>query len=289
MPLVRVRDIYRRARQSGYGVGGFCAENSDMVQAIIAAAEETRSPLVLVLWQEDILAVGPGYLEAFAQYAAQRSTVPIALMADHASSLAFCFTCILNGHSGVMIDGSHLPLSENIHLTRRVCEIAHLADVLVEGELGTVRRTFEAAGPYAGQTVFTDPDEVAEYVSRSGVDALAVSIGTESGVSPQPPQVDFDRLRRIARATDAYLVLHGGSGTPHEVVRELVREGITAMRFASALRIAYLDAIEQARVKLGRDYPDTRYILGPARDAVRQIVAGYMHSLGCAGQADRCW
>ena len=287
MPLVKVEDIYRRAREGGYGVGGFCAENSDSIQAIIAAAEETRSPVVLALWQEDLLAAGPGYLEAFAQYAAQRSTVPVALMVDHASSLAFCLTCILNGHSGVMIDGSHLPLSENIRLTRQVCEIAHLVDVLVEGELGTVRRTFETTGPYAEQTVFTDPDEVAEYVTQSGADALAVSIGTESGISSQPLQMDFDRLRRIARATDAYLILHGGSGTPHEVLRALVREGITAVRFASALRIAYLDAIEQARDKLGRDYPDTRYILGPAKDAVRQVVAGYMHSLGCAGQADR--
>lgn len=288
MPLVKVRDIYRRARQGGYGVGGFCAENSDIIQAIVAAAEETRSPLVLALWQEDILAVGPGYLEAFAQYVAQRSTVPIAIMVDHASSLAFCLTCMLNGHSGVMIDGSHLPFAENVRLTRQVCEIAHMADVLVEGELGTVRRTFEATGPYAEETVLTDPDEVAEYVAQTGVDALAVSIGTESGISLQPPQVDFDRLRRIARATDAYLVLHGGSGTPHEMVRELVREGITAIRFASALRIAYLDAIEQARAALGRDYPDTRYIFGPAKDAVRQVVAAYMHSLGCAGQADRC-
>jgi fructose-bisphosphate aldolase class II len=289
MPLVKVRDIYRRARQGGYGVGGFCAENSDMIQAIVAAAEKTRSPLVLVLWQEDILAAGPGYLEAFARYTAKRSTVPIALMVDHASSLASCLTCMLNGHSGVMIDGSHLPLPENIRLTRQVCEIAHLADVLVEGELGTVRRTFEATGPYAEQAVLTNPDEVAEYVAQTGVDALAVSIGTESGISAQPPQVDFDRLRRIARTTDAYLVLHGGSGTPHETVWELVKEGITAMRFASALRVAYLDAIEQARAALGRNYPDTRHIFGPARDAVRQIVAGYMRSLGCAGRADSCW
>ncbi len=286
MPLARAYDIYTRARRGGYGIGGFCAENLEMIQAIIGAAEETRSPLVLMLWQEDILAVGPGYLEEIARYAASRSTVPVAIMVDHASTLAFCLTCMLNGHTGVMFDGSHLPFAENIRLTRQVCEVAHAVGVLVEGELGTVRRTFEATGPYAQQTLFTDPDDVAEFVAQTGVDALVVSIGTESGISASEPHLDLDRLRRIARATEACLVLHGGSGTAHEVVQELVCEGVTAMRFASALRVAYMDAIEEGRRALGRDYPDTRRIYGPARDSVRSLVAGYMRSLGCAGHAD---
>jgi ketose-bisphosphate aldolase len=286
MPLVKTREIYRRAREGGYAVGGFCAENLEMIQAIVGAAEDARSPLVLMLWQEDILAAGPGYLEAIARHAVQETTVPVSLMVDHASSLAFCLQCMLNGHSGVMIDGSHLPLADNIRLTRQVCEVAHLVDVLVEGELGTVRRTFEATGPYAEQTVLTDPDEVARYVAESGVDSLAVSIGTESGIYDHEPQLDIARLRRIAGASKAYLVLHGGSGTPHETVRELVREGVTAMRFASAMRVAYLDALEERRAALGRNYPDTRHIYGPARERVRRLVAEYMGSLGCAGRAE---
>lgn len=285
MPLVNAAEIYCRAREGGYAIGGFCAENLEMIQAIVAAAEETRSPLVLTLWQEDILAVGPGYLESIARRAAHQSTVPVAIMVDHATSLAFCVTCMLNGHSGLMIDGSHLPLDENIRLTRQVCEIAHLVGVLVEGELGTVRRTFEHSGPYSEETVLTNPDEVEEFVLRTGVDSLAVSIGTESGIHHETPKLDFARLRRIVQATRAYVVLHGGSGTPHETIRELVGEGMVAMRFASALRVAFLDAVEEARAVLGRDYPDTRRIFGPARDAVRQLVASYMHSLGCAGRA----
>jgi fructose-bisphosphate aldolase class II len=286
MPLVRTREIYRRAREGGYAVGGFCAENLEMIQAMAGAAEDTRSPLVLMLWQEDILSAGPGYLEGIARRAARESTVPISLMVDHASSLAFCVRCMLNGHSGVMIDGSHLPLVDNIRLTRQVCEVAHLVDVLVEGELGTVRRTFEATGPYAEETVLTDPDEVAQFVAETGVDSLAVSIGTESGIYDHAPQLDIARLRRIAAASEAYLVLHGGSGTPHETVRELVRAGVTAMRFASAMRVAFLDAVAERREALGRSYPDTRHIYGPARERVRQLVAEYMGSLGCAGQAE---
>jgi ketose-bisphosphate aldolase len=286
MALVKAREIYRRAREGRYAIGGFCAENLEMIQAIVGAAEGTRSPLVLMLWQEDILAVGPGYLEQIARYAAERSTVPVALMVDHASSLAFCLQCMLNGHTGLMIDASHGSLDENICLTRRVCEVAHLVDVLVEGELGTVRRTFESEGPYAEQTVMTDPDQVPRFVAGTGIDALAVSIGSESGIPDSPPTLDFARLRRIAGVTDAYLVLHGGSGTPDEAIRELVRTGMTAMRFASALRVTFLDTVERERGALGRAYPDTRRIYGPARDAVRSLVAEYMQALGCAGQAD---
>ncbi|MBN1399897.1 MAG: class II fructose-bisphosphate aldolase family protein [Anaerolineae bacterium] len=287
MARVKACEIYRRAREGGYAIGGFCAENLEMVQAIVGAAEDTRSPLVLMLWQEDILAVGPGYLEQIALYAAERSSVPVALMVDHASSLAFCLQCMLNGHTGLMIDASHLPLAENIRLTRQVCELAHLADVLVEGELGTVRRSFESEGAYAQQAVMTEPDQVPRFVAETGVDALAVSIGTESGIPEVAPLLDLARLERIAEVTDAYLVLHGGSGTPDEAIRELVRAGMTAMRFASALRVTFLDAVERARAELGRAYPDTRRIYGPARDRVRSLVAGYMRALGCAGQADR--
>jgi len=286
MPLVRAREIYRRAREGGYAIGGFCAENLEMIQAIVGAAEDTRSPLVLMLWQEDILAVGPGYLEHIARYAAERSTAPVALMVDHASSLAFCLQCMLNGHTGLMIDASHGSLEENISLTRQVCDVAHLADVLVEGELGTVRRTFESTGPYAEETVMTDPEEAPRFVAESGVDALAVSIGTESGIPSEAPKLDIARLERIAEVTDAYLVLHGGSGTSEAQIRELVRAGMTAMRFASALRVAFLDTVERERAALGRSYPDTRRIYGPAREAVRSLTAGLMRALGCAGQAD---
>jgi ketose-bisphosphate aldolase len=287
MTLVRVSDIYHRAHRGGYAVGGFCAENLEMIQAIIGAAEETRSPLVLMLWQEDILAVGPGVLEVIARYAGEHSSVPVAIMVDHAETLSFCLACMLNGHTGLMFDGSHLPLAENIRLTRQVCEVAHHVGVLVEGELGTVRRTFEATGSYAQKAALTDPSEVAEFVAQTGVDALAISVGTESGISASAPALDIDRLRRIARAVDTCLVLHGGSGTPPEVIEQLVREGVTAMRFASALRVAYLDTLEEARRALGHDYPDTRRIFGPAKASVQALVAGYMRSLGCAGRADR--
>jgi ketose-bisphosphate aldolase len=287
MPLAKTLEIYRRAQRGGYAVGGFCAENLEMIQSIVAAAEETRSPFILMLWQEDIQAAGPGCLENIARYAAERSSVPIGLMVDHATTVEFAVTCMLNGHNGIMIDGSQLSLAENIHLTRQVCEIAHLADVLVEGELGTVRRTFERSGPFAEETRLTNPDEVAQFIAQTGADSLAVSVGTESGINEREPRLDIDRLRRISSVSDAYLVIHGGSGTSDANIRRLVESGMTAMRFASALRVTFLDGLEEARKARGRNYPDTRCIYGPAKERVKAAVAGYMRSLGSVNRADR--
>ncbi|MCC7353285.1 MAG: class II fructose-bisphosphate aldolase family protein [Anaerolineae bacterium] len=285
MPLVRAKTLYQQARAGGYAVGGFDAEHIDMVKAIVEAAEETQSPAIIFIWQEDIKSVGPGLLEAVARQVAGQSRVPLAIMCDHASDLQMCLTCILHGHSGVMIDASHLPFEDNIRETRRIVEICHLLDVLVEGELGTVKRGFEETGPFAREAVLTPPEAVAEYVSRSGVDALAVSIGNESGVYKERPQLDFPRLRAIRQRTDAYLILHGGSGIPEEQVRQAVQDGIAGIRYATEMRLAYFDALENARRQLARDNPDSRLIMGPARQAAKELMKKRMEQLGSAGRA----
>ena len=285
MALVRVEEIYRRARLERYGVGGFCVENLDMALAIIRAAEEARAPVVAVLWQEDIKSVGPGYLEAIIKHGASQVKVPVAIMLDHGTDLAFCLESMLYGHSQVMIDASHNPFEENIKRTREVCELAHLVNVTVEGELGKIRRSFETTGDYAEETELTDPSQVPFFVKQTGVDALAISIGTESGIPCETPRLDFERLRAIASSTDAHLVIHGGSGTASEDVRQSIECGVTAFRFASELRIAYLDALETTRAALPHDYPDTRHIFGPARQAAKKLVLARMEQLGCVGKA----
>lgn len=285
MPLVAAKTIYERAKAGGYAVGGFCAEHLDMVKAIIRAAEEARSPIIVFLWEADIIAACEGSLEAIVKHAAAGASVPVAMMVDHATTIEFCVRCVLNGHSGVMIDGSHLPLEENIVLSRQVVDVCHLVDVIVEGELGTVRRSFEQTGPYAEETVLTSPDEVAEYVERSGVDALAISIGTESGLYRESPQLDFERLRQIRERTDAYLILHGGSGLPSDQVARAVAEGISGIRFATEMRLAFFETIEARRRELGYDCPDSRLILGPAREKAKELVKRRMTQMGCIGQA----
>ncbi|MGE5224703.1 MAG: class II fructose-bisphosphate aldolase [Omnitrophica WOR_2 bacterium] len=285
MALVKVEEIYQKARRGGYGVSGFCAENLDMILAILSAAEEAQAPVVVVLWEADIQSVGAGYLEAIVKYGAGKIKVPVAFMLDHGVDKAACLRSILDGHSCVMIDASHAALQENIRITREVCEIAHPVGVMVEGELGTVRRSFENTGPYAVETVFTDPEEVPCYTQQSGVDSVAISVGTESGIPLAPPHLDLERLSKIAGSTDAYLVIHGGSGISIEDLRAAIHCGATAFRFASEMRIVYLDALEKARKAYPPDFPDTRLLYEPARAAARELIVKRMQHLGCAGKA----
>jgi ketose-bisphosphate aldolase len=285
MPLVKVKDIYRKAREGGYGVAGFCAENLEMAQAILDAAEEGQAPVVVALWEEDIKVVGQGYLEAIVRFGASQVSVPVAIMLDHGSSLESCLRSIMHGHTGVMIDASHAEFEGNVAITREVCRAAHLLDVLVEGEVGTVRRSFESTGAYSEETVLTDPEMVPVFVRQTGVDAVAVSIGTESGIPASPVKLDFQRLDAIAHKTDAYLILHGGSGTTARDVSQAVECGATAFRFASEIRLAYLDALVRARKSLPKDFPDTRLIYRPARQAAKKAVLKRMEHLGCLGKA----
>ncbi len=285
MTLVNVKEIYQKARQGGYGVSGFCAENLDIILAILRAAEEVEAPVVVVLWEADIRSVGAGYLETIVKYGASKCKVPVGIMLDHGPNKAFCLQSILNGHSAVMIDASHETFDDNIRLTREVCDIAHLVDVLVEGELGTVRRSFERIGPFAEETVFTDPAQVSIFVQQTGLDAVAVSVGTESGIPHETPHLDIKRLSAISASTDAYLVIHGGSGLSCDDMHEAISRGVTAFRFASEIRITYLNALETARKSFPPDFPDTRLFYEPARVAAQQLIMERMNHLGCTGKA----
>jgi fructose-bisphosphate aldolase, class II len=285
MPLVSAQTIYERARRGGYAVGGFDAEHMDMVKAIVEAAEELRAPVIVMLWEGDIECAGEGYLEALVKHAAKKTTVPIALQVDHGTSVEFCLRSVLSGHSSVMIDGSHLPFDENVALTKQVVDICHLMNVMVEGEVGTIPRTFENDGPYSEEKRLTEPGEAAEFVRLTGIDALAISIGTESGLYKEKPRLDFERLKAIREVTDAYLILHGGSGTPAEQIRIAVQEGVVGIRFATELRIAFYDTMERKRRELGHDFPDSRKMLMPAREAAKAVVKEKMYQMGCVGQA----
>jgi fructose-bisphosphate aldolase class II len=285
LALVKVADIYHRARESGYGVGGFCINDPGMAIAILQAAEETHSPVVTVIAQGSIRSVGTGYLEAMVKHGASQVDIPVAIMLDHGTDLAICLQCIMNGHSSVMFDGSHHPFEENMRLTRQVCELAHLLDVTVEGELGTIPHLWETSGEWAGEPVLVDPEIVPRFVKETGLDALAIALGNASGIPKEPPKLDFERLKKVTVSTDAYLVIHGGSGTPKEDVRRAIALGATAFRFASENYVAYLNAVEAARAQFPPGYPDTKVFYGLARDAAKKLISERMEHLGCAGKA----
>jgi ketose-bisphosphate aldolase len=269
----------------GYAVGGFDAEHIDMIKAIIEAAEECHSPVIVFLWEADIEVSGKGYLESIVKQAAADASVPVAIHLDHGTSLKSCLNAIMSGHTGVMIDYAHLDFEENVAKSKRVAEICHLLDAWVEAELGTVPRTFESEGRYAEEKKLTDPKQAARFVELTGIDALAVSIGEESGLYTSEIGLDIERLQEIQNATNTYLIMHGGSGTPPDQIEQVVENGIVGIRFATEIRIAFFDTLEQVREKLGHDFPDTRKMQQPAREAVKSIVKERMRQMGSIGQA----
>jgi fructose-bisphosphate aldolase class II len=256
-----------------------------MIRAIVDAAEECHSPVIVFLWEADIEVAGKGYLEAIVKQAAMDASVPVAIHLDHGTSLKSCLNAIMSGHTGVMIDFAHLDFEENVAKSNKVVEICHLLDAWVEAELGTVPRTFESDGRYAEEKKLTDPVQAARFVELTGLDALAISIGEESGLYTSDDGMDIERLREIRNKTNIYLIMHGGSGTPPEQIEQVVDNGVVGIRFATEIRIAFFDTMEKVREKLGHDFPDTRKMQQPARDAVKLIVKERMKQMGSVGQA----
>jgi ketose-bisphosphate aldolase len=285
MPFATVREIYKRSRDGNYAVGGFDAEHLYMVKAIVEAAEETRSPTIIFLWEKDIEAAGLGHLENMVLSEAKNASVPISMMLDHGTSVEFCSRCIQHGHSGVMIDASHHPLDKNIAITRQVVELARESGVFVEGEIGTISRTFESTGAFSEPPKYTDPQEAEAYARGSGVDAMAISIGSASGLYKQEPQLDLERLKQIRDLSNTYLILHGGSGIPAEKIRSAVQGGISGIRFATEMRLAFFDAMEGKRSELGYENPDSRLVLRAGTDAAKAKIIERMGQMGCAGRA----
>ena len=284
MPLVTVAELARKASQGGYAVGAFNLNNMEILQAVIVAAEEERSPVILQASQGGLKYAGIDYIVAMAEVAAKNASVPVALNLDHGTSFEQAMECIRKGFSAVMIDGSHLLFEDNIALVSRVTDVAHAVGVSVEAELGRIGGTEDDIMVADEDAMMTHPDEAAEFVERAKPDLLAVAIGTAHGVYRGEPRLDFQRLTDIKQRVDIPLVLHGASGVPDEAIRKACKLGITKINIDTELRIAFSTAVRDI---LGNDPKeiDPRKILGPAREATKRVVKEKMRLFGCSGKA----
>ena len=291
-------DLVRRARAQGWGVGAFNTVNMESMQAIFGAAEQERSPFILQITQTTLDYTHPEELYAMAQAIAERTTVPFAIHLDHGRTFEAAMRFIRLGATSVMIDGSlqadgKTPRSyqENVAVTRQVVQAAHAVAVSVEAELGLLGQIT------ASETSFlTDPQEACRFVEETGVDLLAVSIGTAHGLYRGTPQLAHDRLREIAAAVPIPLVMHGGTGVPDGDVRQAVQEGIAKINIDTQIRVAFFGALAEQvhRAEQGfaeadgkgevRKY-DIRKLLAPTREAMQQAIAERMRVFGSAGQA----
>lgn len=282
--LVTLKEILGDAQKGGYAVGAFNVNNMEIVQAIIEAAEEQRSPVILQASQGGLKYAGVEYIAAMARLAGEKASVPVAVHLDHGTDFQQIMLCVRNGFTSVMIDGSQYPLDENIEVTKRVVEVSHAVGMSVEGELGKIGGVEDDVVVDHEDATMTDPDEAARFAKETGVDALAIAIGTAHGVYKGEPKLAFDRLKAIRAVVDTPLVLHGASGISDDAIRQAVELGICKINIDTEIRQAFARGVHSVVNDHPEEY-DPRKILGPAREAMKETVATKMQLFGCAGKA----
>lgn len=282
--LVTGKELLDHANKNGYAVGAFNINNMEIVQAIIEAAEETNSPVILQASQGGIKYAGIEYITALGKVAAEKAKVPVALHLDHGTDFEQVMLCIRYGFTSVMIDGSKHPLRENIELTKKVIDVAHAVGVSVEAELGKIGGTEDDITVDEMEATFTDPDEAKLFVEETGVDYLAVAVGTAHGVYKGEPKLDFDRIRKIKELVGIPLVLHGSSGVPADSIKKAIEAGINKINIDTDLRIAFTTAMKDF-LKKNPDNIDPRKILTPAREAMKEVIKEKIILFGSNGRA----
>ena len=273
MPLVNSRQLLGDARAHGYAVGAFNVENMEMMQAAVRAAELEGAPIILQTTPSTVKYGGTALFAAMARALAQKSAVPVALHLDHGDSFALCEQAAAAGYTSLMIDGSQLPIEQNLALVRRVVQMAAAlpGSPCVEAELGRLGGKEDSVEVKSGQDAYTDPAEAARFVSETGLDSLAVAVGTAHGFYKGAPKLDFARLAQLRDAVPAPLVLHGSSGVPDQDVQRAVALGVCKVNFATELRAAYTQAVRECLGGDSRIY-DPKKFGSQGREAVTALV-----------------
>ncbi len=312
MPLVTTKEMFKKAYEGGYAIGAFNVNNMEIIQGITEAAKEVNAPLILQVSSGARKYANHTYLVKLVEAAIEETGLPIALHLDHGDSFELCKSCIDGGFTSVMIDGSHLPYEENIELTKKVVEYAHARGVVVEGELGRLAGVEDDVNVSDDDASYTRPEEVIDFVTRTGVDSLAIAIGTSHGAYKfkpgQKPQLRFDILEEVSKKLPGFpIVLHGASsvipeyveminanggdmpdaiGIPEDMLRQAARSAVCKINIDSDLRLAMTGSIR----KYFNENPshfDPRQYLKPARAAIKDLVKKkIVNVLGCDGKAE---
>jgi tagatose bisphosphate family class II aldolase len=273
------------AREKGVAIAAFNVHNLETVQAVAEAAAEERAPVMIQTTPGTLKHAGIPYIAAAVKVAAELHRIPMALHVDHCTSFGTIIQCIQAGYTSVMIDGSKLPYQENINLVRKVVEVAKPAGVLVEAELGKIGGTEDQLTVDEREATFTVPAEAHDFAGATGIDILAIAIGTAHGEYKGEPKLDFERLAAIKRLVSIPLVLHGASGVPDESVREAIRRGICKINIATELKIPMAKAIQECFRQNPKEN-DPRNYMGAAKEAVKKVVREKIRLCGASGLAD---
>ncbi|MGM9639411.1 MAG: class II fructose-1,6-bisphosphate aldolase [Butyricicoccaceae bacterium] len=298
MPLVTTKEMFEKAYKGGYAIGAFNVNNMEIIQGITEAAAEERSPVILQVSAGARKYAKHNYLVKLVEAALAETDLPIALHLDHGENFEICKACVDGGFSSVMIDGSKYSFEENIALTRQVVDYAHAHGVVVEGELGKLAGIEDDVNVASEDAQFTDPAQVEEFVARTGVDSLAIAIGTSHGAYKfkpgQKPRLRFDILEEIQRRIEGFpIVLHGASsvpqefvamvnqyggrmpdaiGIPEEMLRQAASMAVCKINIDSDLRICMTAAVRKHLIEHPEHF-DPRQFLSPGREAIKGMVA----------------
>ncbi len=309
MPLVTSTEMFKKAYEGGYAIGAFNVNNMEIIQGITEAAKAENAPVILQVSKGARNYANPKYLTKMVEAAVEETGLPIVLHLDHGPDFETCKSCIDSGFTSVMIDGSHLPFEENITMTRKVVEYAHDHGVVVEGELGRLAGVEDDVKVSAEDSSYTRPEEVEEFSSRTGVDSLAIAIGTSHGAYKfkGEAKLRFDILEEVGKRLPGFpIVLHGASsvmpeyveminqyggqmpgakGVPEDMLRHAAQMAVCKINVDSDLRLAFTAMVRKHFIE-HPDHFDPRQYLIDARAAIKEVVRHkIVHVLGCSGKA----
>jgi ketose-bisphosphate aldolase len=276
--IVRAQEILTKAQKGGYAVGAFNTNNLEITQAIVAAAEELKSPVIIQTTPSAIEYAGLEEIYTIVLTAIANTKIPAVLHLDHGKHFEIIKQAVDIGYPSVMIDASILSFEENVRLVQRVVKYAHQKGVAVESEIGAIGLGEE--GVKEGETIFTDPSQAAEFVKLTGVDSLGVSIGNAHG-APKGEKINVALLKEIKSKVNIPLVLHGSSGLSTADIHHAVRNGICKINIDTNIRRTAIEAMKEELDKNPKDY---RNVLGGARDEVKKLVMRYIRILGSEGK-----
>jgi fructose-bisphosphate aldolase class II len=284
MPLVSMNEFLPKAKANHFAVGQFNMNNLEFAQAIVEAAMEEKSPFIFGISEGALKYMGMEFTVAIAEAAAKKSGLPIALHLDHGSTFEVAMQCIRGGFSSVMFDGSHYSYEENVRLTKEVVKAAHAMGVSVEGELGTIGGVEDDISLDEEHANLANPEEAIRYYEETGVDCVAIAVGTAHGMYKGEPNIRYDIIEKVAKAIPVPVVLHGGSGVPDESVRKAIRVGVGKINVNTENQVACTDTIRQVLAKDAVVY-DPRKYLGPAKKAMIEVVRSKIRLFGSSNQA----
>ena len=282
MELVTTKSILKKAQEGKYAIGAFNVENMEMVMAVISAAEEMNAPVIMQTTPSTVKYASLDYFLANVRVAASHAKVPVVMHLDHGSSFELAAQAFRAGYTSIMIDGSHSSFEENIKISKAVVDMCKPAGIAVEAELGKVGGKEDDLD--GGEGGFTDPQEAKEFVERTGVDSLAIAIGTAHGMYKGEPKLDLERLSEIRKVVSVPLVLHGGSGIPDWKVQEAIKRGICKVNYATELRIAYTHGVN-TYLKENPDTIDPKKYNKAGIDEVKKFVMEKIQICGCQNKA----